>query len=81
MEEFFSQDDKIELPENLLKFINNINKETIFKSDKNLITDLSGFLNLIREIPKETESKLGFLKQGETLEDKDRVFIFDCKMS
>lgn len=65
---------KIRLPEELINFIAAIQKENIFKTSENFIDKPDEFLNLIREIPKEIENKLGFLKQGETSEDKDRVF-------
>lgn len=74
LEEIFSHDDKIELPEKLINFIATIKKEDIFKTDKNFIDKPEEFLNLIREIPKEIENNLGFLKEDYTSEDKDRIF-------
>lgn len=59
------KDTIINLPKDLINFIAPIEKETIFEADKSHISDDSAFMNLLRQIPQESQNILNFVREDE----------------
>lgn len=67
-------DDKIKLPQGLITLIINVDQEQILKTNTNYITDPKNFLDLLRQIPQESQYKLNFLKEASSPQSQDMIF-------